>query len=122
MSDHDQGPVADTRAAEFTRLMLDGCDRLEREIGYRPTRFRQMVGELGGVVAAKQLLSGPATSDGFATLWEAGRLALSVEAHVLLPRFASVFSPIERRTARRRLEQHEFDVDGFLDQVGDGLP
>lgn len=107
---------------DFTRLMLDGCDRLQREIGYTPTRFRQMVGEHGGVDAARRLLLGRTTSDGFATLWEAGRLELSVEAFVLLPRFAATFSEAERREARRRLEAHRFDVDGFLDRVGDGLP
>ena len=89
--------------------MLAGCDCLDREIGYRPTRFRRMVGELGGADA----------SDGFTTLWEAGRLDLSVEAYALHPRFAWLFYETERAVAHRRLVAHGFDVDAFLiDQPG----
>jgi hypothetical protein len=102
--------------------MLDGCSRLQREIGYNPTRFRQMVADHGGVEAAKRLLQGPTTSDGFSTLWEAGRLHLSVEAFVLLPRFSELFTDSERAEARRRLDAHQFEVQRFLDQVGDDLP
>lgn len=102
--------------------MIDGSDRLQREIGYNPTRFRQMVAEHGGLGAARLLLDGPDASDGFTTLWEAQHLDLSVEAHVLLPRFEALFTPAERQAARRRLEDHGFDVDAFLQRVGDGLP
>jgi hypothetical protein len=115
-------PQDNDRAAEFTRLMIAGSDRLQREINYNPARFRQMVAEHGGVGAAQHLLQGPDASDGFTTLWEAGRLELSVEAHVLLPRFARLFTDRERRTARFRLEQHGMDVDGFLTRIGDDLP
>lgn len=44
-----------------------------------------MVGEHGGAEAARHLLTGRDASDGFTTLWEHGRLEMSVEAHVLLP-------------------------------------
>ncbi len=118
MSSHEDGRLH----VEFTRLMLDGCERLQREIGYNPTRFRQMVGEHGGVDAARRLLHGPTTSEGFATLWEASRLHLSVEAFVLLPRFDGLFSDAERFEARRRLGAHGFDVDDFLGRLGDEVP
>ena len=104
-------------AIEFTGLMLAGCDRLSREVGYRPTRFRHMVGELGGVEAVRRLLRGADASDGYTTLWEAGRLELSVEAYALHPRFASLFSESERAAARRRLTSHGFDVDAFLNDA-----
>jgi hypothetical protein len=81
-----------------------------------------MVGDHGGVGAAQRLLHGPDASDGFTTLWEARRLELSVEAHVLLPRFRALFTQRELRKARHRLEEHGFDVDAFLDRIGDGLP
>ena len=71
-----------------------------------------MLAELGGVEAARHLLAGPDAVHGFTTLWEAHRLELSVEAHVLLPRFETTFSASERRVARRRLEDHRFDVGG----------
>jgi hypothetical protein len=42
----------------FHADMVDGAQTLEREIGYNPTRFMQMVGQ-GGVEAARRLLPGP---------------------------------------------------------------
>jgi hypothetical protein len=114
----------DERAAgaEFHRLMVAGASRLEREVGYNPTRFQQMVAEHGGVEAARRVVRGPDASDGFTKLWETGRLALSVEAHVLLPRFTDLFTDLERRRARSRLERYGLDVNAFLTSVGDGLP
>ena len=94
--------------------MRKGAERLKREIGYNPTRFVQMLGELGGVGAAKQLLRGGNASDGFTTLWEANRLELSVEAFVLLPWYRHLFEAHQLETARYRLSEHGFDVDRFL--------
>jgi len=94
--------------------MVEGADRLKREIGYNPTRFNQMVGEHGGPEAARQLLKGRDASDGFTTLWEAGPLEMSVEAVALLPWYEALFTSDERGAARRRLGEHRFDVDGFL--------
>lgn len=67
-------------------------------------------GDRGGVDAATQLLHGP-PSDGFTTLWEKGRLDLSVEYHVLDPQFSRLFTEEERGIARDRLEQFGFDVE-----------
>ncbi|WP_237534366.1 hypothetical protein [Streptomyces sp. SID3343] len=52
----------------------------------------EMVGALGGTEAARQLLRGRDASDGFTTLWEHGRLEMSVEAFVLLPRYQGLFT------------------------------
>lgn len=90
----------------FHRAMVDVYRRARSELGYDATRFLQMVNESGGLEAARQLLRAPAVSDGFAVLWERGRLDLSVESQVLRPEFRSLFTEAERATARRRLEQH----------------
>jgi hypothetical protein len=108
--------------AEFTRAMIDVCDRVQREIAYNPTAFRGMVSEHGGGEAARRLMTGRAAQSGLERLWQHGRLGESVEAHMLLPRFAPLFSERERRVARQRLENHSFDVDGFLEGIGDALP
>lgn len=107
---------ADVRSlrGEFTRAMLDICDRFKREIDYNPTRFRQMVVEHGGPEAASRLLAGAHVQLGLETLRWHGRLYESVEAHVLLPRFEPLFTDDERRIARARLQEHDFDVDSFL--------
>lgn len=104
-----------TRAEiEFHKEMVEGAQRLKRDIGYNPTRFNQMVGEHGGPEAARQLLAGRDASDGFTTLWEAGRLEMSVEAAALLPWYEPLFSEEQRAVAKRRLVEHRFDVAEFL--------
>ena len=64
-----------------------------------------MLGAMGGLAAAKQLISKPGGTDGFTTLWEHGRLDLSVEAHILKPEYIELFTDEERRVCRERLEQ-----------------
>ncbi|MFE0362313.1 hypothetical protein [Streptomyces griseoaurantiacus] len=99
---------------QFHRAMVLGVERLKREISYNATRFMEMVGELGGVEAARQLLRGRDASDGFTALWEHGRLEMSVEAFVLLPWYRELFTEEQLETAERRLREHRFDVERFL--------
>lgn len=96
--------------AEFHRAMVDVYADAKRQLGYTATRFMQMVGELGGLEAARRLLHASGVSDGFTTLWENNRLDLSVEHHVLEPRFRPLFTDEERRIARDRLTQYGYDA------------
>lgn len=95
----------DDRAAlerRFDAAMLDiyhGASRL----GYRPTRFLEMVQVHGGVETAHRLLATEKVQDGLGELFLLGRLDLTVERHVLLPEYELLFSDGERRTARVRL-------------------
>jgi hypothetical protein len=84
----DSASATSALRGHFTRLMFDLCDRFKREIDYNPTRFREMVSEHGGPEAARRLLHGRHVQTGLETLAWHGRLAESVEAHVLQPRFA----------------------------------
>ncbi|MCY3783079.1 MAG: hypothetical protein OXG79_04765 [Chloroflexi bacterium] len=93
---------------EFHRAMLD-IYQAAAELGYRPTRFRQMVHKHGGVGTAKRLLSGPMAQSGLTTLWELGRLDISMEALVVQERWAPLFSDEERRAARDRLSAYGYD-------------
>jgi hypothetical protein len=102
--------------------MIEGIDRLKREIGYRPVRFIQMVAEHGAPEAARLLLKGQDASDGFTTLWEASRLDMSVEAAVLLPWYEALFTDAQRSVARRRLLEHGFDVEGFVESRQSSRP
>lgn len=104
---------------KFHSDMVEGIRTLTREIGYRAPRFAQMVGELGGVVAARRLLQGPRTSEGFQTLYRHRQLARSVEAWILRPEYAQIFTDDERSEARRRLEEHNFNVDRYLRTLND---
>jgi hypothetical protein len=51
-----------------------------------------MLAELGPLETARKLLNAPAVSDGFSNLWDRGRLDLTVEALVLRPEFAPLFT------------------------------
>ena len=108
---HDTGQ--DDRAARaFDADMRRGLQTLKRELNYNASRFAQMLGSLGGVGTAKRLLREDRYSEGFTTLWEKGRLEMSVEFFVLLPWYAPLCNDAERERARRRLEDHQFRCRG----------
>ena len=92
----------------FDQAMREIYMTAKRDCGYNATRFLQLIAEKGGLAAAKQLSNRPGGTDGFTTLWELGRLDLSVEAHVLEPEFESLFSEEERNMCRERLEEFGF--------------
>ena len=89
--------------------LLDVARRSKSEAGYNPTLFIQMLSERGGLATAKALLAAPTTSDGFAALWERGRLDLTVEAVVLRKEHRGLFEREELEIARQRLG--DFIVD-----------
>lgn len=98
-----------TDEQRFHRAMINIYERAKAETGYVPTRFLRMVTDQGGVAAAQQLLRGSGVSDGFTTLWQKGRLDLSVEALVLRSEFHELFSSEERHIARSRLRQYDYE-------------
>lgn len=92
-------------ASEFARRMKAVYDLGRSEAGYTASYFLGMLAQHGAQETARRLLASPATSDGFAELWERERLDLTVEAIVVEPQFAELFSEGEIAMARRRLEQ-----------------
>ncbi|MEV0751666.1 hypothetical protein [Streptosporangium sp. NPDC050280] len=99
-------PKAGTEAGtEFNEAMRSVYDRARAEANYHATYFLSMLAEHGSLATARKLLHAPAVSDGFAALWERGRLDLTVEALVVQPRFADLFTPAEIEIARHRLGQ-----------------
>ncbi|HWM02059.1 MAG TPA: hypothetical protein VNP92_06935 [Actinophytocola sp.] len=99
---------------DFTGELHDGYRHLLRTINYRATAFMAMVARHGGVDAARLLLRGRDTHEGFTRLWQEKMLEHSVEAVVIKPEYAALFTDDERTVARQRLERHGFDVDGYL--------
>ena len=100
--------MAVDREQEFHGAMVNIYQVAKRDLHYNATRFIQMVAEQGGVGAARQLLHASTVSDGFSTLWLAKRLDLSVEAHVIRPEYAELFTAEERNIAQRRLEEYGY--------------
>lgn len=75
----------------------------KKELGYNATRFLQLVSQLGGLQAAKKLISKDGGTYGFEILWEHKRLDLSVEALLLRPEYKELFTDEERQICMKRL-------------------
>lgn len=98
-------PADSALGERFDRAMRELYDRARYEAGYTAGYFLSMLADLGALATARKLLRAPAVSDGFAALWERGRLDLTVEALVTDEAFAPLFTDRELDTARNRLEQ-----------------
>ena len=104
-------PTSTNLEGKFHQAMVRVYERARDEANYNARYFIQMVSESGGLGAAQRLLASSAPAHGFTSLWEAGRLDLSVEATVLRPEYSSLFSHQELRVARRRLGEYGFEPD-----------
>lgn len=80
----------------------------KKELKYNASRFWQLVIDKGGLQAARILIAKDGGTYGFEVLWERGRLDLSVEAHVLKPEYAELFTDEEKILCRERLESFGF--------------
>ena len=87
----------------FHREMLNIYEQAKTECNYVATRFLQMVGRLGGLAAAKQLLASEGYSEGLTRLWEERRLDISMEALILQDPWRKLFTVEELEIARLRL-------------------
>lgn len=99
-----------TLEKQFEQEMVDIYFTAKKACGYNASRFLQMISAKGGLATARQLISKPGGTDGFTTLWEHGRLDLSVEAHALKPEYNSLFTDSERKLCKDRLEQFGYHV------------
>jgi hypothetical protein len=92
--------------ARFETEMVEKVYRTAgKETGYWASYFLRAVRRHGGVETARRLLRQKGPSKGLVKLGEKGRLDLAMEALVLDPAFASLFSDEERATAARRLDE-----------------
>ena len=85
--------------------MKDVYVRARSEANYTATYFVGMLSNYGGLGTAQRLLASTEASTGFTALYERGRLDLTVEALVVKPEFASLFTDDEIDIARQRLDQ-----------------
>ena len=96
--------------ASFHSAMLNIYEEAKNQCNYNATYFLRMVNEMGGLEAAKRLLSTDAPQYGFTKLWECSRLDISVEYLVLKPEFKSLFTKEELKTARMRLKTYGYTI------------
>lgn len=103
-----QSPPSPDLVDAFDQAMMQIYVQARRQVGYTATRFHQMLTEHGGVETARRLL--PHMSDGFTELWRRNRLDLTVEALILEPQWASLFSEKELEMARGRLKESRMEI------------
>jgi hypothetical protein len=94
----------------FSEEMINSYYLLGEETGYRPESLLKSVGRHGGVETAHRLLRSSQPREELDTLRKIHRLDISVEAFVLKPEYASLFSDEERETARIRLRSRGYPV------------
>ncbi len=68
---------------QFDAAMMNIYHRARTEVKYNATRYLRMLGQQGGLETARILLHSTTVSEGYAALWERGRLDLTVEAMIL---------------------------------------
>lgn len=72
--------------------LLEACRISREELNYHPTRFLQMLYEKGAVETAIELVTSQTPAEGFTKMWELNTLNLTVEAHVVRPEYAPLFT------------------------------
>ncbi|WP_313573975.1 phospholipase D family protein [Brevundimonas sp.] len=99
-----KAPPAMGERERFHGAMVALCQRIFSETTYTPHYFRQMLDKETGLLVAKKLMA-KGVSDGFQSLFERGRLDLTVEAVVTDPEWSPLFDPSEVKRAGSVLKQ-----------------
>ena len=89
----DQPTKDDER--RFSETLRAMADQAQREVGYKPTRFRQMLAQRGAFGTAHHLLGRKEISDGFTSLQIANRVDLTLECVAQRPEWRRFFTPEE---------------------------
>ena len=89
--------------AEFSQAIFDAI-RECHEFGYHPTKWEALNHAQHPVEASVKLVQSPDFQDGFKRLLRENKEHLTVEAIVLRPEFASLFSEQLLQAARWRLQ------------------
>lgn len=103
--DPSKAPFAER---EFHYAMIEDFEKVGKQTGYWPHYWLRLVRKIGGVEAAKQVLSHDEVSDGFLQLRRLGRLDLTLERDILRPKFEELFSEELKATARARLKSYGY--------------
>ncbi|MGE3598354.1 MAG: HNH endonuclease [Dehalococcoidia bacterium] len=106
------------RETELTEAFIEGYKVAGKEVGYWGRRFLQAVKRNGGLATAKRMLlpRNEGQRKGLDALLEAKRPELTVEAIILQPRFQSLFTAAELKTARERLGEYGRAIATFTSE------
>lgn len=88
----------------FELAMYEIHRRAKEDCAYDAKRFLLMLKTKGALATAKELLHNDKSYEGLIHLIMCNCKHLTMEAHVLLPEFAELFTDDEKKIARSRLE------------------
>ena len=89
----------------FTQEILSAVRICKEQLNYTPTRFIQMINDIGTLNACKRLLENQdGWQEGFGRLILAGRPDLTIESFVIKPEYAALFTEQEIAIAHQRLK------------------
>lgn len=93
----------------FDAEMRNIYRRAYHEANYKASRFLQMLDEHGGYETARILLHASTVSEGYAALWQRGRLDITVEAVIHdNPKWHPLFTKQEMEIVRKRLVEYRY--------------
>jgi hypothetical protein len=90
--------------------LLEACRISREKFNYNPIRILQMLHEQKADEIAIQLITSPEPGEGFTKMWEKKALYLTVEAHVIKPEYAPLFTHEVIEKARTRLHDYGYEV------------
>lgn len=90
---------------QLRQEFLRAVDICINQYEYHPTRFLQMLGNLGPINTAINLVMEPRYHEGFTKLWELNRLDLTVEAIIRRDPYNQLFAQEVLDRARIKLEE-----------------
>jgi hypothetical protein len=93
----------------FNLAMYGIYKRAKKEVKYNAIRYLHMLDSHGGLETAHILINSSIVSEGYAALWERGRLDLTVEALILdNPEYHDLFSEVELNLIKKRLVEYKY--------------
>lgn len=95
--------------SKFEQEMYGIYRKAKKEVKYDAHRYFNMLEQHGGLETAHILINSPVESEGYTTLWELGRLDLTVEALVLdNTKYHVLFTKEEILKIRKRLRNYGY--------------
>lgn len=95
--------------SKFDHEMYGIYRKAKKEVKYDAHRYFQMLEKHGGLETAHILINSPSESEGYTTLWELGRLDLTVEALIFdNPEYHSLFTTHELLSIKKRLRNYKY--------------
>ncbi|WP_319479730.1 hypothetical protein [uncultured Draconibacterium sp.] len=94
---------------EFNQAMYEIYKHAKSEVKYNANRYLRMLDKHGGLETARILLNASSVSEGYITLWEKGRIDLTMEALIYNnPRYYILFSEQELTIVTKRLKDYGY--------------